>query len=168
MKKDDVLIMEGIHALNPELTEKIAEERKFKVYASTLTSLSIDENNYISTTDNRMLRRMVRDNYFRGYTAEDTINRWPSVIAGERKNIFPYQENADIMFNSFLLYELPMLKYFAEPLLRRITPMSKAYSESLRLLNFLSRIIALGPEEQKAIPPTSVMREFIGGSVFTY
>lgn len=168
MKKDDVLIMEGIHALNPELTEKIAEERKFKVYASTLTSLSIDENNYISTTDNRMLRRMVRDNYFRGYTAEDTINRWPSVIAGERKNIFPYQENADIMFNSFLLYELPMLKYFAEPLLRRITPMSKAYSESLRLLNFLSRIIALGPEEQKAIPPTSVMREFIGDSVFTY
>ena len=113
MHKDDVLIMEGIHALNPVLTEKIADERKFKVYASTLTSLSIDENNYISTTDNRMLRRMVRDNYFRGYSAEDTINRWPSVIAGERKNIFPYQENADIMFNSFLLYELPMLKYYA-------------------------------------------------------
>lgn len=168
MGKDDVLIMEGIHALNPVLTEKIAEERKYKVYASALTSLSIDENNYISTTDNRMLRRMVRDNYFRGYTAEDTINRWPSVIAGERKNIFPYQENADIMFNSFLLYELPMLKYYAEPLLRRIPPMSKAYPECLRLLNFLSRILSLGPEEQKAIPPTSVMREFIGGSVFSY
>ena len=111
---------------------------------------------------------MVRDNYFHGYSAEDTINRWPSVIAGERKNIFPYQENADIMFNSFLLYELPMLKYYVEPLLRRITPMSKAYSESLRLINFLGRIIPLGPEEQKAIPPTSVMREFIGGSVFRY
>ncbi|MBQ2491941.1 MAG: nucleoside kinase [Bacteroidales bacterium] len=168
MKEGDMLVMEGIHALNPVLTEKIADERKFKIYASALTSLSIDENNYISTTDNRMLRRMVRDYAFRGYSAEETINRWPSVIAGERRNIFPYQENADIMFNSSLLYELPLLKYFAEPLLRRISPMSYAYAESLRLLNFLSRIVALNPEEQKMIPPTSVMREFIGDSVFTY
>ncbi|MBP5518341.1 MAG: nucleoside kinase [Bacteroidales bacterium] len=168
LKENDVLIMEGIHALNPILTEKIADEKKFKVYASALTSLSIDENNHISTTDTRMLRRMVRDNAFRGYTAEDTINRWPSVTAGERKNIFPYQENADIMFNSSLLYELPMLKYYAEPLLRRISPMSPAYAESLRLINFLSRIVALTPEEQTAIPPTSVMREFIGGSAFNY
>ena len=160
--------MEGIHALNPILTERIDEERKFKIYASALTSLSIDENNHISTTDTRMLRRMVRDNSFRGYTAEETINRWPSVTAGERKNIFPYQENADIMFNSSLLYELPMLKYYAEPLLRRISPMSPAYSESLRLINFLSRIVALTPEEQTAIPPTSVMREFIGSSAFVY
>jgi len=168
MKEGDVLIMEGIHALNPILTEKIADERKFRVYASALTSLSIDENNYISTTDNRMLRRMVRDHNFRGYSAEETLTRWPSVVAGERKNIFPFQENADIMFNSFLMYELPMLKYYAEPLLRRISPMSPNYAESLRLINFLSRIVALNPEEQKAIPPTSVMREFIGGSAFDY
>ncbi|MBO6222914.1 MAG: nucleoside kinase [Bacteroidales bacterium] len=168
MKENDVLIMEGIHALNPVLTERIANERKFKVYASALTSLDIDENNCISTSDNRKLRRMVRDYKFRGYSAEQTISRWTSVAKGERKNIFPYQENADIMFNSFLLYELPLLKYFAEPLLRRISPMSPVYAESLRLLNFLSRITALGPEDHNAIPPTSIMREFIGGSTFTY
>ena len=115
-----------------------------------------------------MLRRMVRDHYFRGYSAEETIMRWPSVIAGERKNIFPFQENADIMFNASLLYELPLLKYFAEPLLRRISPMSYAYAESLRLLNFLGRMVALTPEEMKAVPPTSVLREFIGESVFKY
>ncbi len=168
MKEGDVLLMEGIHALNPVLTEKIDNSLKFKVYASALTSLSIDENNHISTTDCRKLRRMVRDFKFRGYSAEETINRWPSVVRGERTNIFTFQENADIMFNSSLLYELPLLKYFAEPLLRRISPMSPAYAESLRLLNFLSRIVALTPEEQQAIPPTSVMREFIGGSSFIY
>ena len=168
LKKDDVLVMEGIHALNPLLTEKIADERKFKVFVSALTSLSIDENSYISTTDNRKLRRMVRDYKFRGYSAEQTISRWPSVVRGEKRNIFPFQENADIMFNSFLLYEFPLLKYYAEPLLRRISPMSPVYAESLRLINFLSRIVSLSPEEQKAIPPTSVMREFIGDSTFTY
>ena len=140
MKEGDILVMEGIHALNPTLTEKIDNSLKFKVYASALTSLAIDENNYISTTDNRELRRMVRDNNFRGIGAEDTILRWASVISGENKNIFPYQENADIMFNSSLIYELPMLKYFAEPLLRRIAPTSPAYAESLRLLNFLKFI----------------------------
>ena len=111
---------------------------------------------------------MVRDHNFRGYSAEQTIMRWASVTAWERENIFPFQENADIMFNSSLLYELPLLKFYAEPLLRRISPMSPAYAESLRLLNFLSRMVELNLEEQKAIPPTSVLREFIGGSAFIY
>ncbi len=164
----DVLVMEGIHALNPELTAQIGDDKKFKIYASALTSLSIDENNSISTTDNRLLRRIVRDNNFRGINAEETIIRWPSVVRGEVNNIFPYQENADIMFNSFLIYELPMLKHYAEPLLRRISPMSPAYPESLRLLKFLSYIIEINSKEITAIPPTSVVREFIGGSTFSY
>lgn len=166
--KEDILIMEGIHALNPELTARIDDDKKFKVYASALTSLSIDENNSISTTDNRLLRRIVRDNNFRGIKAEESIIRWPSVVRGERNNIFPYQENADIMFNSFLIYELPMLKHFAEPLLRRIPPMSEAYPESLRLLKFLSYILEVSAKDISTIPPTSVMREFIGGSTFSY
>lgn len=164
----DVLIMEGIHALNPELTSHIDDDKKFKIYASALTSLSIDENNSISTTDNRLLRRMVRDNNFRGTSAEETILRWQSVRNGEYRNIFPYQENADVMFNSSLIYELPLLKYYAEPLLRRISPASAAYPESLRLLKFLSYIVGLDIKEQAGIPPTSVMREFIGDSVFSY
>lgn len=168
MHKGDILIMEGIHALNPMLTNKIDDSKKFKVYASALTSLAIDENNALSTTDNRKLRRMVRDNNFRGIGAEETLTRWESVTCGEDKNIFPYQENADIMFNSSLIYELPMLKFYAEPLLRRIQPTSPVYAESLRLLKFLSYIIELNPTEQGAIPPTSIMREFIGGSSFEY
>ena len=168
MKPNDILIMEGIHALNPTLTASIDNKRKFKIYASALTSLSIDENNSISTTDNRMLRRMVRDNSFRGTSAEQTILRWASVHKGEYKNIFPYQENADAMFNSSLIYELPLLKHYAEPLLRRIQPTSEAYAESLRLLKFLSYIVEMTPSEHKAIPPTSVMREFIGGSSLKY
>ncbi len=168
LQEQDILIMEGIHALNPQLTAGIDDGKKFRIYASALTSLSIDENNYISTTDNRMLRRMVRDNNFRGTSAEDTILRWQSVRRGEYKNIFPYQENADIMFNSSLIYELPLLKHYAEPLLRRISPLSEAYSESLRLLKFLSYITEMNPKEQRDIPPTSVMREFIGESTFTY
>lgn len=168
MRENDILIMEGIHALNPRLTSQIEEEKKLRIYASALTSLSIDENNCISTTDNRLLRRIVRDNNFRGTSAEETILRWDSVRRGEYKNIFPYQENADIMFNSFLIYELPLLKYYAEPLLRRISPASAAYSESLRLIKFLSYIIGLNPKEQSGIPPTSVLREFIGESTFTY
>ncbi len=168
LRESDILIMEGIHALNPQLTASIDDEKKFKIYASALTSLSIDENNLISTTDNRMLRRMVRDNNFRGTSAEDTILRWNSVRKGEYKNIFPYQENADVMFNSSLIYELPLLKHYAEPLLRRIAPNSDAYPESLRLLKFLSYITVMNPKEQTGIPPTSVMREFIGESTFTY
>lgn len=164
----DILIMEGIHALNPVLTEQIENDKKFKIFASALTSLSIDENNSISTTDNRLLRRMVRDNNFRGITAEETIIRWPSVVRGESKNIFPYQENADAMFNSSLIYELPLLKHYAEPLLRRILPSSPAYAESLRLLKFLSYIVEINSKEEIGIPPTSVMREFIGGSTFVY
>ena len=140
----------------------------FRVFASALTSLSVDENNYISTADNRLLRRMVRDNFTRGITPEDTILRWKSVRAGEEKNIFPYQENADAMFNSALLFELPLLRYYAEPLLERIPPLSEAYSESVRLLKFLSYITPLTPDEIDCIPPTSVMREFIGGSSFEY
>lgn len=168
MKPNDVLIMEGIHALNPSLTSSIENKKKFKIYASALTSLSIDENNSISTTDNRMLRRMVRDNNFRGTSAEQTILRWNSVHTGEYKNIFPYQENADAMFNSSLIYELPLLKHYAEPLLRRIQPTSPAYAESLRLLKFLSYVVEMNPAEHTAVPPTSVMREFIGGSTLDY
>ncbi len=168
MKEGDVLIMEGIHALNPELTKHLDGARVFRVFASALTSLSVDENNYISTADNRLLRRIVRDNFSRGITPEETILRWKSVRAGEEKNIFPYQENADVMFNSALLFELPMLRYYAEPLLERIPPLSEAYAESVRLLKFLSYITPLTPDEIAGIPPTSVMREFIGGSTFEY
>lgn len=168
MDKDDILIMEGIHALNPELTKHIDNEKVFRVFASALTSLSIDENNYISTADNRLLRRIVRDNSKRGISPEETILRWASVRKGEEQNIFPFQENADIMFNSSLLFELSMLRYFAEPLLERISPLSEAYAESKRLLKFLSYIYPLIPDEIECIPPTSVMREFIGGSVFEY
>ena len=163
LESNDILIMEGIHALNPDLTPSVDQSRIFRVYASALTSLNIDENNNISTTDNRLLRRMVRDNRVRGITPEDTILRWPSVRRGEERNIFPFQENADAAFNSALIFELPMLKYYAEPLLLRIPPASPAYSEAVRLLKFLDRIVPLSPSEIAAIPPTSIMREFIGG-----
>ena len=133
------------------------------MYASALTSLNVDENNNISTTDNRLLRRMVRDYRYRGTSPESTILRWPSVRRGENKYIFPFQENADAQFNSALMYELPLLKYYAEPLLRRIHPSSPAYTEAIRLLKFLDYIVALTPEEIAAIPPTSILREFIGG-----
>ncbi|MDD2293081.1 MAG: nucleoside kinase [Bacteroidales bacterium] len=166
--KGDILVMEGIHALNPKLTDQISDEMKFKVYASALTSLSVDENNNISTSDNRLLRRIVRDNQYRGINPEQTILRWPSVRAGEIKNIFPYQENADAMFNSALIYEIPMLKCYAEPLLRSVDPHSPAYPEATRLLDFLRDIIALTPLEIATIPPTSILREFIGGSSFSY
>ncbi len=160
---DDILIMEGIHALNPEMVPGVDQSRIFRVYASALTSLSLDEDNNISTTDNRLLRRMVRDNRTRGINPEETILRWGSVRRGENRNIFPFQENADAMFNSALIFELPVLKYYAEPLLRRISPQSPAYSEAFRLLKFLSYITEFSPEEIAMIPPTSIMREFIGG-----
>lgn len=168
LDKDDILIMEGIHALNPELTKHIESEKVFRVYASALTTLSIDENNTISTADTRMLRRLVRDNRTRGIVPEETILRWQSVRAGEEKNIFPYQENADVMFNSSILFELPLLKYYAEPLLKKIPPLSKGYAESVRMLKFLSLVLPLDAEDLAFIPPTSVMREFIGGSTFDY
>lgn len=159
----EILIMEGIHALDPAMVPDVDNSRIFRVYASALTSLNIDENNNISTSDNRLLRRMVRDNRVRGITPEETIMRWQSVRRGENRNIFPFQENADASFNSALLYELPMLKCYAEPLLRRIAPSSPAYTEAIRLLKFLDYIVALSPDEIAAIPPTSIMREFIGG-----
>jgi uridine kinase len=163
LHEKDVLIMEGIHALNPAMIPGVDPSKVFRVYASALTSLSIDENNNISTSDNRMLRRMIRDNRTRGVIPEDTIMRWASVRRGENRNIFPYQENADAVFNSAHIFELPVLKYYAEPLLRRISPSSPAYTEAVRMLKFLDYIVALSPSEIAAIPPTSILREFIDG-----
>lgn len=163
LEDKDILIMEGIHALNPAMLYDVDKSKIFRVYASALTSLSLDENNNISTSDNRMLRRMIRDNRTRGISPEDTILRWSSVRRGENKNIFPFQENADAVFNSAHVFELPVLKYYAEPLLRRISPNSQAYTEATRLLKFLEYIVALSPEEIAAIPPTSILREFVGG-----
>jgi uridine kinase len=163
LEENDILVMEGIHALDPAMVPTVDQSRIFRIYASALTSLKLDENCCISTTDNRLLRRMVRDNRVRGISPEDTILRWPSVRRGEGNYIFPFQENADVQFNSALLYELPMLKYYAEPLLHRILPSSPAYPDARRLLKFLDFIVALTPEEIAAIPPTSIMREFIGG-----
>jgi uridine kinase len=168
MTEKDILIMEGIHALNKELTKDLDQSKLFRIYVSALTSLSLDENNVISTTDCRLLRRMVRDARTRGVSPEETILRWPSVRRGEEKNIFPFQENADVMFNSSLIFELPLLKYYAEPHLNRIPVTSPAYSESVRMLKFLSHITPLTPEEIVAVPPTSVLREFIGGSSIKY
>ncbi len=163
LEENDILVMEGIHALDPNMVPSVDQSRIFRIYASALTSLKLDENCCISTTDNRLLRRMVRDNRVRGITPEDTILRWPSVRRGEGKHIFPFQENAGAQFNTALLYELPMLRYYAEPLLRRILPSSPAFAEAGRLLKFLEFIVALQPQEIEAIPPTSIMREFIGG-----
>ena len=163
LHEKDILIMEGIHALNPAMIPGVDPSKVFRVYASALTSLSIDENNNISTSDNRMLRRMIRDNRTRGVVPEDTIMRWNSVRRGENRNIFPFQENADALFNSAHIFELPVLKYYAEPLLRRISPNSPAYTEASRMLKFLDYIVALSPAEIAAIPPTSILREFIAG-----
>ena len=163
LHEKDILIMEGIHALNPAMIPGVDNSKVFRVYASALTSLSIDENNNISTSDNRMLRRMIRDNRTRGISPEDTIMRWQSVRRGENRNIFPFQENADAVFNSAHIFELPVLKYYAEPLLRRISPSSPAFIEASRMLKFLDYIIGLSPSEIAAIPPTSILREFIDG-----
>ena len=163
LEENDILVMEGIHAMDPDMVPSVDQSRIYRIYASALTSLKLDENCCISTTDNRLLRRMVRDNRVRGISPEQTILRWPSVRRGEEIYIFPFQENADSQFNTALLYELPMLRYYAEPLLRRIQPSSPAYAEAVRLLKFLEYIVALQPAEIAAIPPTSIMREFIGG-----
>ena len=163
LEDKDILIMEGIHALNPAMIPGVDNSKVFRVYASALTSLSIDENNNISTSDNRMLRRMIRDNRTRGIVPEETILRWQSVRRGENRNIFPFQENSDVIFNSAHIFELPVLKYYAEPLLRRIAPNSPAYTEATRILKFLSYIVELSPQEIAAIPPTSILREFIAG-----
>lgn len=168
LEENDIIIMEGIHALNPTLTKDLDPKRLFKVYISALTSISLDENNNISTTDSRLIRRMLRDYRTRGISPEETILRWASVRRGEDRNIFPYQENADMAFNSTLLYELSALRYYVEPLLNTIKPLSPAYSESIRLKKFLSYVTPMVPEDFVHIPPTSVLREFIGGSSFEY
>jgi len=160
-----ILILEGIHALNPELTSHIPTESKFKIYVSALTTILLDNHNYIPTTDNRLLRRIIRDYKYRGYSAEETISRWPSVRAGEEKWIFPYQENADVMFNSALLFELAIIKDYAEPILRKVPNNRPEYSEAYRLRKFLEYFV---PLQDKELPPTSLLREFLGGSSFRY
>jgi uridine kinase len=165
MKPENVLIIEGIHGLNPLLTSSIPAEVKFKIYVSALTSLNIDDHNRVSTTDNRLIRRIVRDYRYRKYSARDTISRWPSVRQGEEKHIFPFQEEADTMFNSALLYELAVLKPYAEPILLEVQPNQPEYAEATRLLDFFSYFKPLKPRE---IPPTSILREFLGGSSFNY
>ncbi len=161
----NILLMEGIHALNPELTPAIAEDLKFKVYVSALTTISLDNHNWIPTTDNRLLRRIVRDYKYRGYSAQNTISRWASVRKGEDKWIFPYQENADVMFNSALIFELAVIKKYAEPILQEVPRNSNEYGEAHRLLKFLKFFHHVHDRE---IPPTSLLREFLGGSSFKY
>lgn len=164
----DILVMEGIHGLNPALTPQIPDEQKYKVYVSVLTPLQIDEKNKMSAADYRLLRRMVRDNQFRGSSPEETIMRWPSVRNGEAKYIVPFQDNADYKFNSSLMYEMPMLKCFAEPLLQAIQSTSPAYAEAQRLLETVRHLISMNPTDIRHIPPVSIVREFIGGSSFSY
>lgn len=165
MKPESVLLVEGIHALNPKLTAQIEDRLKFMVYVSALTQISLDRHNIFRTSDNRLLRRIVRDNNFRGYAAYDTLKRWPSVRQGEELHIFPYQENADIMFNSALLYELGILRPFAEPLLKMVPQSAEEYAEAVRLLELLELI---EPIQTRYIPPTSILREFLGDSSFEY
>lgn len=160
-----IIVMEGIHGLNPELTAQVPEKNKFRIYVSALTSILLDDHNYIPTTDNRLLRRIVRDYKYRGYSARDTIARWPSVRAGEKKWIFPYQENADVMFNSALIFELAVLKPRVMPLLRDVDERYEEHSEAYRLMKFLSYIKSIPSE---GLPPTSLLREFVGGSTFHY
>ena len=165
MGPDNVLVVEGIHALNPELTQDIPQECIYRVYASALTTILLDNHNYVPTTDNRLLRRIIRDHKYRAVSAQETIRRWPSVRKGENRWIFPYQENADQMFNTAMLFELAVIKRQAEPLLEQVPENSAEYAEAYRLLKFLHYIKPI-PEDQ--IPPTSLLREFLGGSSFEY
>ena len=162
---NDIVVVEGIHALNPELTAQIAEQQKFRVYVSALTTILLDEHNYIPTTDNRLLRRIIRDYKYRGVSAQESIHRWPSVRAGEERWIFPYQENADAMFNSAMLYELAVIKQQAEPLLEQVPENCEEYAEAHRLLKFLRYFHAIS---YRQLAPTSLLREFLGGSSFKY
>ena len=163
LKENNILLMEGIHGLNPELTKDIPEEMKYRVYVSALTTLSIDDHNWVSTSDNRLLRRIVRDYKYRGASAQDSIARWPSVRRGEEKWIFPYQENADAMLNSSLLFELAVMKEQAEPILRQVPTNVPEFAEASRLLRFLRYF---KPISDSTIPSTSLIREFLGGSSF--
>ncbi|MBU4485285.1 MAG: nucleoside kinase [Candidatus Delongbacteria bacterium] len=162
---NNIILVEGIHALNPNLTLLIENSLKFKIYVSALTQISIDRHNRIPTTDNRLIRRIVRDYNFRSHSALATLKRWPSVTAGEEKNIFPYQEEADIMFNSALMYEFSVLKHFAEPIINEVPENTREYAEAMRLLKFLSFFLPITNED---IPNTSIIKEFIGGSSFEY
>lgn len=163
--ENSILLIEGIHGLNPDLTAAIPEDQKFRVYASALTTLSIDDHNWVPTTDNRLLRRIIRDHKYRGVSARDTIARWQSVRAGEEKWIFPYQENADATINSSLLFELGVMKEYAEPLLKQVPHNTPEYAEAWRLRTLLSYFL---PISEKDIPGTSLLREFLGGSSFRY
>ena len=165
MNDNNVLVVEGIHALNPELTAHIPQEQIFRVYASALTTILLDNHNYIPTTDNRLLRRIIRDYKYRGVSAQETIHRWPSVRAGENKWIFPFQENADAMLNTAMLYELAVIKMQAEPLLQQVPENSEEYAEAYRLLKFLKYFKGI---PYNNLPPTSLLREFLGGSSFHY
>ena len=163
--ENNILLVEGIHALNPILTEQIADDKKFKIYASALTTILLDDHNYIPTTDNRLLRRIVRDYKYRGCSAQETIHRWPSVRAGENKWIFPYQEQADVMFNTALLFELAVIKPQAEEVLEQVPENCEEYAEAYRLRKFLKYF---APLPFRNLPPTSSLREFLGGSSFKY
>lgn len=165
LNENNIVMMEGIHALNPELTPSVREDQKFKIYVSALTTISLNNHNWISTTDNRLMRRIVRDYKYRGNSVQDTIKRWPSVRRGEDKWIFPYQENADVMFNSSLIFELAVLKNYIMPLLLEVPKDSKEYTESSRLLSLL---ICIKPMSNRDLPSTSLLREFLGGSSFKY
>ena len=165
MNDNNVLVVEGIHALNPELTAHIPQEQIFRVYASALTTILLDNHNYIPTTDNRLLRRVIRDYKYRGVSAQETIHRWPSVRAGENKWIFPFQENADAMLNTAMLYELAVIKTQAEPLLQQVPENCEEYAEAYRLLKFLKYFKGI---PYNNLPPTSLLREFLGGSSFHY
>jgi uridine kinase len=162
ISKDHVIIVEGIHGMNPELVRDIPAQYIYRVYVSALTQLNIDQHNRVPTTDTRLLRRIVRDATYRGYTASDTIKRWESVRRGEKRWIFPYQEHADVMFNSALVYELAVLKPFAEPLLLQVKPRKPEHIEAKRLLSFLEWFVPAAPD---LIPDNSILREFIGGSI---
>lgn len=163
--ENNILLVEGIHALNPALTEQIADDKKFKIYASALTTILLDNHNYIPTTDNRLLRRIVRDYKYRGCSAQETIHRWPSVRAGENKWIFPYQEQADVMFNTAMLFELAVIKTQAEEVLEQVPEKCDEYAEAYRLRKFLKYF---APLPFRNLPPTSLLREFLGGSSFKY
>jgi uridine kinase len=165
MHENSILVIEGIHCLNPKLTASIAEDTKYKIFVSSLTSLSVDSQNPIPTTDTRLIRRIIRDYNYRGYSALDTLRRWQSVRDGEEKNIFPYQENADIMFNTSLIYELAMLRPYAMPILMAVPEYEPEYAEAIRLINFL---LFFKPISDDMIPGTSILREFVGGSKFSY
>ena len=165
LEENNVLVVEGIHALNPTLTAQIPDDKKFKIYASALTTILLDNHNYIPTTDNRLLRRIVRDYKYRGCSAQETIRRWPSVRSGENKWIFPYQEQADVMFNTAMLFELAVIKPQAEEVLEQVPENCEEYAEAYRLRKFLKYF---SPQPFRALPPTSLLREFLGGSSFKY